>query len=610
MPRVHRAAPESKDVRQGVLDLIYGDTGAKRFTQDSPILPDVWLEYAENPRGRVKLLLTPHSGVEPGELARRVYQRLCKKTGDDAGAARVAYNASIVAADLTLDEVLACVLPLSPWWHKRLHADRAWHFAVANPKDARAFLASSKCPKDLAWLVRLYAGIRAARTKKGTLTSPTPARMAKAAADLGRQATSSGDDKPLLWLVSRNRTATTALWDSVRTIKADAARRVFEIRCRAITWAIVDTGIDARHPAFLTQDASGPLPVAPLGVAGPDETPWRTRIIETYDFTLIRDMLSLALPTTGPGAKKSPKGMPRLDPFEAADFRKRLLLGKDIDWGEYAEALKVPYDAKYPPPTDKHGTHVAGILGADFHRPDSKDEPLRGVCPDIRIIDMRVFDDDGTADEFSILAALQFVGHLNSHSLEMVVHGVNLSLSLAHDVSNYACGQTPICDECKRLIGDGLVVVAAAGNQGRHTYLTPNGLVDQYTDTSVTDPGNSEDVITVGSTHRSAPHAYGISYFSSRGPTGDGRIKPDLVAPGEKIMAPVPEGQIDTLDGTSMAAPHVSGAAAMLMATRREFIGDPVRIKSILCETATDLGRERYFQGHGAVDILRAIQSV
>lgn len=64
------------------------------------------------------------------------------------------------------------------------------------------------------------------------------------------------------------------------------------------------------------------------------------------------------------------------------------------------------------------------------------------------------------------------------------------------------------------------------------------------------------------------------------------------------------------MDGTSMAAPHVSGVAALLMARNRELIGQPRRIKQILCDTATDLGRKREFQGHGLVDALRALQSV
>ncbi|PYT09234.1 MAG: hypothetical protein DMF60_02970 [Acidobacteria bacterium] len=146
--------------------------------------------------------------------------------------------------------------------------------------------------------------------------------------------------------------------------------------------------------------------------------------------------------------------------------------------------------------------------------------------------------------------------------------------------------------------------------------------------------------ITVGSTHREKPHIYGVSYFSSKGPTGDGRLKPDLLAPGEKIIScysaqrrdldPKPDVTITTsategLDDQpaqggdtpraenttpSMAAPHVSGVIAAFLSVRREFIGRPEAVKEIFLSTATDLKRERYFQGRGLVDLMRAIQSV
>ena len=211
-----------------------------------------------------------------------------------------------------------------------------------------------------------------------------------------------------------------------------------------------------------------------------------------------------------------------------------------------------------------------------------------------------MLDEAGRGDEFAVMAALQFVRYLNSANEYVVVHGANLSLSIPHEISNYACGRTPVCDECERVVSSGVVVVAAAGNQGRQRYTTAAGRVaEAYLSISITDPGNADLVITVGATHRYRPHTYGVSYFSSRGPTGDGRIKPDLVAPGEKITAPVPEGAFGLKDGTSMAAPHVSGAAALLMARHNELVGRPARLKQILCSTATDLGRERYFQGAG-----------
>jgi hypothetical protein len=265
-------------------------------------------------------------------------------------------------------------------------------------------------------------------------------------------------------------------------------------------------------------------------------------------------------------------------------------------------------------PLSTHGTHVAGIIGARAPKPKegevARDEWANGMCPDIRLYDFRVLGGTIEETEFAIIAALQYIRYINERHSYMTIHGANLSLSIPHDVRNYACGRTPICNECERLVNSGVVVVAAAGNRGYQNFETKDGAFEGYAAFSVTDPGNTDGVITVGSTHRFWPHTYGVSFFSSRGPTGDGRPKPDLVAPGERIRAPMLNNEWGDLDGTSMAAPHVSGAAALLMARYTEFIAQPRRIKKILCSTATDLGRERSFQGHGMLDVLRAFQSI
>jgi serine protease AprX len=124
------------------------------------------------------------------------------------------------------------------------------------------------------------------------------------------------------------------------------------------------------------------------------------------------------------------------------------------------------------------------------------------------------------------------------------------------------------------------------------------------------------------------PHTYGVSYFSSKGPTGDGRLKPDLVAPGERILSCAAgstkdnaseglaeEDQNKTFQyvedsGTSMAAPHVSGVIAAFLSIRREFIGQPEDVKKLFMDNATDLNRDRTFQGRGLVDLMRVIQAV
>jgi serine protease AprX len=190
------------------------------------------------------------------------------------------------------------------------------------------------------------------------------------------------------------------------------------------------------------------------------------------------------------------------------------------------------------------------------------------------------------------------------------VHGVNLSLSLDFDVLNAACGRSPVCVEAERAHESGVVVVAAAGNSGQCDFSYRGVTASGYRTVSITDPGNADAVITVGATHRVEPHTYGVSYFSSRGPTGDGRVKPDLVAPGEKIIGPLPGGRYARMDGTSMAAPHVSGAAALLMGRHRELLGQPDIVKKTLRDCATDLGREPYFQGAGMLDILRSLESL
>ena len=204
------------------------------------------------------------------------------------------------------------------------------------------------------------------------------------------------------------------------------------------------------------------------------------------------------------------------------------------------------------------------------------------MCPGMSLYDLRVFNDEGIGDEFAILSALEFVGWLNRDRSNPVVHGANLSLALAHDVDSFACGQTPICEVCNHLVGTGTVVVAAAGNTGFEGGVAKQSRGTGYRPISITDPGNAERVITVGSTHRRDPHAYGVSYFSARGPTGDGRRKPDLLAPGD-------------------------GGKTWAMA---KLIGNPLRIKEILMRSATDLNREPSFQGAGLLDVLRALQSI
>jgi subtilisin family serine protease len=422
----------------------------------------------------------------------------------------------------------------------------------------------------------------------------------------------------VIFQVSLNRAAAPAVAESVNAIKADAARSLFSISCKTLAWAILDSGIDQSHRAFRDYDkiwrirerkkASGDVPA---GAAPP------SRIKATFDFRRIRAIMSVDAvdhdALVGEIAERTShdEAFIKTTLAELAELRRQ---GKRVDWARVRPLIE--HDRPDPPP-HAHGTHVAGILGAhwlDFKRgaqPERTDPvKMAGVCPDIQLYDFRVLGSTLGDSEFAVIAALQFIRFLNEQSGYSLIHGANLSLSIPHNVRNYACGRTQVCVEAEALSSSGVVVVAAAGNRGFQQYrLGDNSLFDGYAASSITDPGNAESVITVGATHRAWPHTYGVSFFSSRGPTGDGRMKPDLLAPGEKVTSCVPGDRSDQMDGTSMAAPHVSGAAALLMARHQELVGQPALVKQILCDTATDLRRERSFQGHGMVDVLRAIQS-
>ncbi len=584
--------------------LIYGTGPSRRYTQDSPVMPDVWLAYGRDDPGQVDLLLTPHAGAAPGELAAQLHRR--------SSNARVAQSDTYVVASLTLEELITAALPLTLWWQKTI-------LGVDAPAAPDRFLEGwlggadkGELAPQVQWLIAVVGRLRV--HKDGQEAGAK--EMDAAAAEVLEKSvgTPAGANertdpwKPLLWLVSRNRPVELAISASRLSVKADAAVQLFNINCRSLAWAVIDCGVDALHPALRARDKDGKLVEPPFER---DEATGRlrnnTRVAATYDFTKLRLHLD-------PDADVD-EHLTAEDRARVQDLRNSLQSGRSIDWSVLEPLLRVPHEPEagvYQQPVLEHGTHVAGILTADWQTTDEgmpETSNLTGIAPGLDIYDLRVINEHG-GDEFSVIAALQFVRWLNGYKDKPVIHGVNLSLSIHHDVANYACGKTPVCQECERLAASGVIVVAAAGNQGYAQYQTLQGGPDEgFRSVSITDPGNAEPVITVGGTHRSRPYSYGVSYFSSRGPTGDGRYKPDIVAPAEKITSSVPGAAAKSLDGTSMAAPHVSGAAALLLARNEELIGSPARVKSILCESATDLGRERYFQGAGMLDVLRALQS-
>ena len=476
--------------------ILYEQGLDSRFTQDSPVLPDVWMEYAANPDARVDLLLTPYQerssiSLSPGTLARELSVRL----KDDVAPKQpelsaentheIAINQTTVAVRLSFAEMVRVVLPLSSWWHSRFVSLRS------NQTVARKAMTAIKKLKTAAgrkWLAKAFAESKAGHPKEMTaevywlmlvlgviaMSQDTPdggtesdkqeldiwpipralaarqdffERLFASLSELMSGADMKTPESPLVYLISRNRLAMASLHRSVPAVKADAAVSLFKIDCSSITWAVADSGIDAKHPAFRRR------PLSRAGVKANASGDWSStsRITSTYDFTIIRRILS----TSDDDVASLPPRLKRLlktHPTKRKEIRERLLDGREIDWALLLPFISVPHDGNYQPPSHDHGTHVAGIVGADW-RPEEDsqgrlDAPLVGICPTINIMDLRILDDEGRGDEFSVMAALQFLRYLNSHKDFMVVHGVNLSLSIRHDVANYACGRTPICEEC------------------------------------------------------------------------------------------------------------------------------------------------------------------
>jgi Subtilase family len=261
-----------------------------------------------------------------------------------------------------------------------------------------------------------------------------------------------------------------------------------------------------------------------------------------------------------------------------------------------------------------HGTHVAGIIAGAFERSDGS--LLSGIAPKAGLHIYKVLNRDGEGDDAWIIKALDHVAATNEAAGQLLIQGINLSLGGSFDQSSYACGHSPLCRELRRLWRQGVVVVIAAGNEGFVTLESAEGPIDANMDLSIGDPANLDEAIAVGSVHKMNPHTYGISYFSSRGPTADGRQKPDCVAPGERISScrhDIPANSKDPkklyveMSGTSMAAPHVSGVVAAFLSIRREFIGQPDKVKQILLSNCTDLGRDRPMQGAGLPNLVRML---
>ncbi|HEU4433784.1 MAG TPA: S8 family serine peptidase, partial [Pyrinomonadaceae bacterium] len=272
-----------------------------------------------------------------------------------------------------------------------------------------------------------------------------------------------------------------------------------------------------------------------------------------------------------------------------------------------------------------HGTHVAAIAAGDGAATNGAYE---GIAPGASLLNLRVLNSEGVGSVSGVLAALDW---LVANKSNYNVRVVNMSLG-TRALSSYE--DDPLCNAVRKLVDSGVVVVAAAGNIGKDE----NG---QKRYGGIHSPGNEPSAITVGASNSFGSDSRDedvVTSYSSRGPTRsystdvyglkhyDNLIKPDLVAPGNKIIAAeavnngllrkYPELETNKystsnmklmyLSGTSMSAPMVAGAAALLLEANSSLT--PNMIKALLMYTAQPLaGFNTFEQGAGQLNVAGAV---
>lgn len=261
--------------------------------------------------------------------------------------------------------------------------------------------------------------------------------------------------------------------------------------------------------------------------------------------------------------------------------------GIDSTHPDFANRISQIKDFTGEGPSDNngHGTHVAGIIGGTGAASGGK---YKGVASACTLLAAKVLRGDGSGSTSDVMAGIEW-------AVQQGVHVINLSLG-----SDGACdGTDALSTLCDAAVARGIVLCVAAGNAG------PGA-------STVGSPGCAKTVITVGAT----TDADQVAGFSSRGPTSDARVKPEVCFPGSGIVACRASGTsmgapvnnlYTSASGTSMATPHAAGACALLLQAKPGL--SPQQIKDTLMNTAKDLGLDPNTQGKGRAQVFAAYQS-
>ncbi len=249
----------------------------------------------------------------------------------------------------------------------------------------------------------------------------------------------------------------------------------------------------------------------------------------------------------------------------------------------------------FAPSDISHGTHVAGIAAGNRQTPAGGSRLVSGVAPRAYIGNYKVFVETGS-------------GLSPNANSPAIAAAIEAAVADGMDVINFSGGE-PEIEPTRDIVALALDAAAAAGVVP--VVAAGNDFQDLGAG-SVSSPANSQSAITAGAVQISGnPVSRVHAGFSSVGPTAISlRLKPDVAAPGVDILSSVPGGGWESFSGTSMAAPHVAGAAALLAQRHPDWaVG---QVKSALVQTGLDAtdGASKLlsptFQGGGVVALARA----
>ena len=230
--------------RERIEELFYGrPEHQRRFTQDFPVLPDVWIAYGRAPADRIEVLLTPHTESNAAAVATALRARLEQdRTGDawknehpGLGPPRVLFNESVVLATLSFWELLRGALPLTDWW-RQVIAPLGQEWTRAALMDAATRLTAEAAgkslvpgadPKLLLKLIRIAGAIECERRRRDAPEAqgdrPTPQEIEGFADLFDHLAPVPAAAAGTVWGISLNREASTSVWRSVTVLRSSAA---------------------------------------------------------------------------------------------------------------------------------------------------------------------------------------------------------------------------------------------------------------------------------------------------------------------------------------------------------------------------------------------------